>query len=65
MSCSDDSDDSECEGDKFNEFFDGLSEIPIVRVRIPMILYADLTRQNAVLREEGLFQQIQQVLIKQ
>ena len=40
MSCSDDSDDSECE-EEFDEF-----------------------RQNAVLRGEGLFQRIRQILIK-
>ena len=55
MSCSNDSDDSEGEG---GEFDDELSEIPTVRVRIPMILYADLTRQDAVLRGEGLSQRI-------
>ena len=46
MSCSNDSDDSTCEGDEFDkdEFDNELSEIPIVRVRISMILYADLIR---------------------
>ena len=44
MSCSNNSDNRECEEDEEDEFDNELSEIPAVRVRIPMILYANLTR---------------------
>ena len=46
MSCSNNNDDSTCEEDKFNKdkFNNELSEIPTVRTRIPIILYANLIR---------------------